>query len=76
MSIIYGLEYKQAQKRAKELKSFLLKLDSICDTLYDNLEFSGVYESLLKLEDVRVRYYVEFYEHDKIVRLKGKKQNG
>lgn len=75
MSVIYGLEYKKSEKRAKELKAFLLKLDSICDILYDNLEFSGTWDALMKLEDVRIRYYTEFYEHDRIIKLKGKRNN-
>ena len=72
MSVIYGFEYKRAKKRVEELKGFLLELDSICGKLYNRLDYSGVWESLMKLEDVRVRYYIEFYEHDKIVRLRGK----
>jgi hypothetical protein len=72
VSVSYGFEYKRAKKRAEELKGFLIELDSICDKLYNRLDYSGVWESLMKLEDVRVRYYIEFYEHDKIVRLRGK----
>lgn len=72
MSVI-NLEYKKSKKRVQELKGFLLKLDSICDTLYNNLEYDGVWESLMKLEDVRIKYYIEFFEHNKIVELKGKK---
>ena len=73
MSVIYGLDLKKSQKRAKELKSFLLELDSICDNLYNRLDYNGVWESLMKLEDVRIQYYTEFYEHDKIVSLRGRK---
>lgn len=72
MSII-SLEYKKSKKRTQELKSFLLKLDSICDTLYNNLEYDGVWEALMKVEDVRIKYYVEFFEYNRIVELKGKK---
>lgn len=70
MSVIIGMEYKKSQKRAKELKTFLLELDSICDTLYNRLEFSGVWDSLMLLEDIRVKYYTEYYEHDKILSIR------
>jgi predicted patatin/cPLA2 family phospholipase len=73
MSVIYGLEYKKAEKRVKELRTLLLELDSICDTLYNRLEYNGIWETVMKLEDVRVKYYTEFFEHEKIVNLKGKK---
>jgi len=73
MSVTYGFAYKKAKKRADELKVFLLELDSMCDKLYNKLDYSGVWDALMKLEDVRVRYYTEFYEHDKIVRLRGNK---
>jgi hypothetical protein len=73
MNNVYDLEYKQSEKRSEELKTFLLELDSICDILYNRLEFVGVWDSLMKLEDVRVKYYIEFYEHDQIVKQKGKK---
>ena len=72
MSVIYTLEYKKSKKRAAELKAFLLELDLICDKLYNKLEFTGVWEALNRLEDVRIQYYTEFYEHDKIVSLKGR----
>jgi hypothetical protein len=72
MSISYALEYKKSKKRIKELKTFLLELDSICDTLYNRLDYKGVWDSLMKLEDVRVQYYTEFYEHDMVVKSKGK----
>lgn len=72
MSVIFGLEYKKSKKRAEEIHGFLLELDLVADILYNRLEFSGVWETLMKLEDVRVQYYTEFYEHNKIVELKGK----
>lgn len=75
MSVLYDFEFKKALKRANELKGFLLELDSICDQLYNRLEFSGVWESLMQLEDVRVRYYTEYYEHNNLLKLKGKNPN-
>lgn len=71
MSVIHSIEYKRAQKRANEIRVFLLELDSVCDTLYNRLEYNGVWETLMQLEDVRVKYYTEFYEHKKIITLKG-----
>jgi len=72
MSVIHSLEHKQAKKRAKELKEFLLELDLICDKLYNRLDFKGTLEALMKLEDVRVHYYTEFFEYDRVVTLRRK----
>ena len=38
MNNIYDLDYSQSRKRAEELKTFLLELDSICDTLYNKFK--------------------------------------
>lgn len=64
-------EYKKSQKRHKELEDLLIKLDLVADTLYDLIGYDGVWDTILSLEDVRVKYYVEFIEHDLI--LNGRK---
>ena len=74
MSVINSLDYQRSKRRAKELKGFLQELDSICDKLYNRLDYKGVWDALMKLEDVRVQYYVEFYENNKIVQLRGKNE--
>lgn len=74
MSIINSLDYQRSKRRVKELKGFLQELDSICDRLYNRLDYSGVWDALMKLEDVRVQYYVEFYEQNKIHQFKGKNE--
>jgi hypothetical protein len=66
------MEYQRSQKRAKELKSLLFELDSVADVLYNNINYNGVWDLLQHFEEVRIKYYVEFYEHDKIVQDKGK----
>lgn len=71
MSVINSLDYQRSKRRAKELKGFLQELDSICDRLYNRLDYSGVWDALMKLEDVRVQHYVEFYEQNKISQFKG-----
>jgi len=73
MSDIYDINTKHREKNVKKLNDFLIELDSICDKLYNRLEFSGVWDVLLELEDVRVRYYVELYEQRKILELKRKR---
>ena len=73
MSLTDALELKRAQKRVKELRQFLIELDSICDTLYDKLEYKGVWDALMELEEVRVQYYTEFYENETFINLKGTK---
>lgn len=71
MNNIYALENKQITKRAEELTNFLLELDLICDQLYNRTEYNGVLDTLMKLEDVRITYYIELYE----LELKGKINN-
>ena len=73
MSVLYGFEGKQAEKKAEELKALLIDLDSVCDILYNRLDYSGIWEALMELEDVRVKYYLEYFEYNDIVDSKGKK---
>ena len=68
MSVVYTLEKKMSQKRIVELTDFLIELDSMTDKLYNRLEYRGVWEALLALEDVRVRYYTEYYEHEQFLK--------
>lgn len=72
-SDVHDITYTIGNKRLKELAAFLIELDSIADTLYNKLEYNGVWETLMSLEDVRVRYYVEYHEQKKILSLKGKR---
>jgi hypothetical protein len=69
MSKTYDLDYKRTKKKAEDLKSFLLELDSIADKLYNRLEYDGVWETIMNIEDVRVKYYTEFYEYSKIIEI-------
>jgi len=69
MSVI-NLNVKQTEKRIKELRMFLHELDVIADNLYNRLEFAGVWDTLMKLEDIRARYYVEYYEHEQLLKDK------
>ena len=69
MSKTYDLDYKRNKKKAEDLKSFLLELDSIADKLYNRLDYDGVWEMIMKIEDVRVKYYTEFYEYSKIIEI-------
>lgn len=70
MKNIITLKNKYSLKKAEELRCFLLELDDICDILYSRLKYDGVWETLMKLEDVRIKYYTEFFEYSKIVELK------
>lgn len=72
MSVITTLNSKISKKKARELKEFLLELDSICDKLYNRIEVPGIWNVLMKLEDIRIQKYVEYYEHNKISQLRGK----
>lgn len=74
MDNVTDISLSIALKRKKELQSFLSELDNIADRLYDKLEFNGVFETLMSLEDVRIRYYMELYEQNRILSLK-EKQN-
>lgn len=71
MSVI-NINYKQSERKAQELKELLLDIDRVCDILYNRLDYEGVWETILCLEDVRVQYYVEWFEHEMIVQTKGK----
>lgn len=68
MSVLIKIDHKKSEKRARELKSFLLELDSVCDKLYNRLEYEGIWDLLMDLEDVRIKYYVEYYEHQEIIK--------
>lgn len=69
---VTDINVRKSEKRMEELKHFLFELDSMADKLYARLEFKGVWDILMKLEDTRVQYYVEYYEHERILKLKGK----
>lgn len=69
MSIV-NLNISLAQKRANELKRFLSELDTICDMLYSRLDYKGIWDVIEKLEDVRIKYYMEFYDKTETIRKK------
>ena len=71
MSGVYNIDDKKAEKRIIQLTEFLIELDSVCDILYNRLEYDGIYSSLMKLEDVRIMYYVELREHEEALNYKG-----
>lgn len=71
MSVIYALEYKLAEKRVKELIGFLTELDEVCDSLYDMINYDGIFDILMYLEEVRIQYYMELFEHQEFLK-KGK----
>ncbi len=62
MSEPTNIKYKQLEKYAKDLSVFLIELDSVCDILYNRMEYDGVFDVLMTLEDVRVRYYIEYFD--------------
>lgn len=66
------LELKRMKNKAEKLANWLSQLDTICDLLYNSLEYDGVWEVIDKLEDVRVRYYIEHYDCRKMIRIKEK----
>jgi hypothetical protein len=68
MSVVYVMERKKSEKRIKELTEFLIDLDSMADKLYNKLEYRGVWETLMKLEDVRITYYIEYHEHNEFLK--------
>lgn len=70
--VIIDFNFRQAEKRAKELRVFLSELDNVCDILYNRLEHNGIWETLMCLEDVRVKCYVEYHEQLKVTQFKRK----
>ena len=73
MSGVLEIDTLRAKKRAEELTKFILELDNICETLYHRLEHVGVWQALMRLEDVRIRYYIECYEIKQLLIEKGLK---
>jgi len=73
MNVVNAIEYKKAQKRLKEIRPVILELDSICDTLYNRVDVNGVWAALMKLEDIRVQLYIEYFEHENTIKRKGTK---
>lgn len=67
MSVL-PIEGKLAEKKAQELRGLICDLDSICDILYSRLDYSGIWDVLMELEEVRVKYYTEFFEYDQLAK--------
>ena len=74
MNVTNAFEWKRAKVKRDKLHKLLLELDKVGDVLYNNIEHGGVWEIIKKYEEVRINYYVEFYEWDQIV--KQRKTNG
>lgn len=68
MSVINVFEYKHAKKKREEIEAFLLQLDTMCDTLYNNLDKKGVWQLVNQIENVRIENYVLWYEYDQITK--------
>lgn len=65
------LELKRISRKEKELRKFVSQLDTIGEILYNNLEYEGVWDLLMKLEDTRVRYYIEHYDTEAELNKRG-----
>ena len=70
---VYDLNTQRLIKKADKLKLFLVDLDDICGKLYSNLQYTGVWNVLLKLEDIKTTQYVEYIEIKKYLETKEKK---
>ena len=68
MSVITHLSDIKNKKRAEELHQLLMELDLIVENLYKIVEHNGILSLILKAEDLRVRYYLEWYECDQAVK--------
>lgn len=68
MSVVDVFEYKYAKRKRDEIESFLIQIDTICDILYNNLEYKGVWGLIDKIEDVRIENYVLWHEYDQIIK--------
>lgn len=64
--------YRRAEARVKELEPLLDELDRLCEIVYNNLGNAGMWNILNVAEDVRIGYYLEHYECQRIVKNKGK----
>lgn len=72
MKVIDSFEYKRAKKEVKELKTLLTQLDTVADMLYNNISRKGVWDLLMKLEEVRLENYILFHEYSNTIK-QGKK---
>lgn len=72
MEVHDSLAYKRAKKKVVKLHHLLTELDKVGEILYNNLEHHGVWRLIELLEEVRIYYYVQYYENDNIVKNKGR----
>jgi len=72
MSIHDGLKYKKALKTVQELELLLLDIDKASEYLYDNIQYPEIWDLIIQLEEVRVKYFVEYHENCLIAESKGK----
>lgn len=61
------LEYKRAKARKEELEPYLKELDKLSDFLYNFLHLRLSFSILEVVEDVRIQYYMELNELNKIL---------
>lgn len=68
MSVITHIDEIKNKKRAEELNKLLMQLDIMVDKLYNLIEYDGILTLILNTEELRVRYYLEWYECDQAVK--------
>jgi len=72
MSVYNSLEYKRAKKQRDKLKKLLTELDFVGEVLYNNLDYSRIWDLIQDFEEVRIEYYVQYEFYEQIVKNKGK----
>lgn len=72
MSVYNSLEYKRAKKERDKLKKLLTELDFVGEVLYNNLDYSKIWDLIQIFEEVRIEYYVQYEFYEQIVKNKGK----
>lgn len=73
MAVVHdAFALKKAEKRNQELEILLLQLDLVANLLYNNLEYDGVFELIQDFEELRLKYYLEHYENEVLIKNKGK----
>lgn len=68
MKVVDAFEYKRAKEKRDKLKHLLKELDLVGEILYNNMEYSGVWELIKHLEEIRIYYYIDFHEANEIVK--------
>jgi len=71
MNICDTLEYQRSKKRLASLEKLLHQLDTVGEILYNNLEYDGIWDLIERFEELRIKYYVEQFEHRNTIEGKG-----